>query len=107
MTQIAAKRPPRRGRIFPDRTLPPEELASRKAERLAIGDRCRQIFERLRPQLLGEYYNYSIAIEPESGEYLIDPKLEGLIQKIRDRYGSTDLKLTIFRLDETGACGKI
>ena len=33
MTESTAKQPPRRGRIFPERTLSPEELARRKAER--------------------------------------------------------------------------
>ncbi|WP_292791165.1 type II toxin-antitoxin system ParD family antitoxin [Nostoc sp. NMS7] len=32
MTESTAKQPARRGRIFPERTLPPEELARGKAE---------------------------------------------------------------------------
>lgn len=32
MTESTAKQPARRGRIFPERTLTPEELARRKAE---------------------------------------------------------------------------
>lgn len=107
MTPLPKNRQPRRGRIFPEHTISPEELARRRAKRTELGKRCRVIFERLRPELIGQYYNWFIAIEPNSGDYLIDPKLEGLIQKLRDRYASTDSKLTIFRLNEMGTCGRI
>lgn len=33
MNQLTPKQPARRGRIFPELTLPPEELAKREAER--------------------------------------------------------------------------
>jgi len=72
-----------------------------------LGDRCRQVFERVRPSLLKEHYDWFIAIEPESEEYLIDPSLMDLFQKVRDRYDDTSLRLTIFRIDETGWCGTI
>jgi len=80
-------------------------LARRKAKRVEIGERCRAVFDRVRPELSDKYYNWFIAIEPESGEYLIDPKLEGLLQKVHTRYAHTDMRLTTFRLNETGACG--
>lgn len=107
MTQLSEKQQVRRGRILAEDTISPEELARRKAERTQLGLRCREIFERLRPQLIDEYYNHFIAIEPDSEEYLIDPKLQGLIQKIRDSYGDKDIKMTAFRLNETGTCGMI
>jgi len=107
MTQASEKRSLRRGRIFPERTIPPEELARRKAERAKLGSRCRQIFERVSPKLLETHYNWFIAIEPESEEYLIDPKLEDLLEKVQERYSHTRLRLTIFRLNETRTCGQI
>ena len=107
MTSLPEKRQPRRGRTFPECSIPPEELARRRAKRIELGKRCRAIFERIRPELIEQYYNWFIAIEPDSGDYLIDPKLEGVIQKGRERYTSTDTKLTIFRLNETGTCGTI
>jgi hypothetical protein len=107
MTSLPQKRQAKRGRIFPEYTIPPEELARRRAKRIELGKRCRVIFERLRPELIEQYYNWFIAIEPDSGDYLIDPKLEGVLQKLRDRYASTDSKLTIFRLNEKGTCGRI
>ena len=36
MTQLTPKQPARRGRIFPELTLSPEELARRKAENEAV-----------------------------------------------------------------------
>lgn len=107
MTHLSEKRQVRRGRILRENTIPPEELARRKAERTQLGLRCRAIFERLRPQLIDEYYNYFIAIEPDSEEYLIAPQLQGLIEKIREIYGDRDIKMTAFRLNERGTCGLI
>ena len=46
-----------------------------------------EIFERIRPELIDEYYNWFIAIEPDSEEYVIDPKLLGIVQKIKEQYG--------------------
>ena len=107
MTPLSSKRKALRGRIFPDQTIPPEELARRKAERTKLGLRCREIFERLRPELIGEYYNWFIAIEPDSGEYLIDRKFLGIIEKVKEQYSDGDMRLTIFCLNERGTCGRI
>lgn len=107
MTQLFDKHQPSRGRIFPQFTIEPEELAKRRANRVEFGERCRVIFERVRPELIDKYYNWFIAIEPKSEEYLIDPKLECLLQKVHSRYANTDVRLTTFRLNETGAGGQI
>jgi hypothetical protein len=107
MTHRSEKQKPQRVRIFPERTIRPEEIARRKAERTKLGLRCREIFERIRPQLIEKHYNWFIAIEPDTGEYLIDPKFLGILEKIRERYGDTDAMLTTFRLNERGTCGRI
>jgi hypothetical protein len=107
MTQFPEKRQLQRGRIIPEHTIPSEELAKRKAERTKLGLRCREIFERIRPELIDQYYNWFIAIEPDSEEYLIAPKLQGIIQQIRSRYGEKNVMLTTFRLNDTGVCGRI
>ncbi|MEG4506313.1 hypothetical protein QUA81_22100 [Microcoleus sp. F6_B4] len=107
MTQLSEKRKALRGRISPERTIPPEELARRAAEKTELGLRCREIFERIRPKLIDEYYNWFIAIEPDSEEYLIDPTLLGIVQKIKEHYGDKKVMLTTFRLNETGTCGRI
>lgn len=107
MTQVFDKHQPNRGQLFTESTILPEELARRQAKRVELGERCRVIFERVRPELIDKYYNWFVAIEPDSGDYLIDPNLECLLQKVRARYASTDVRLTTFRLNKTGTCGQI
>ena len=106
MTQLSEKRKALRSRISPKQTIPPEELARRAAERTELGLRGRAIFERIRPELIGEHYNWFIAIDPDSEEYLIDPTLLGIVKKIKE-YGEKNVMLTTFRLNETGTCGRI
>jgi len=105
MTQVSDKRKPRRGRIFPEYTIPPEELARRKAEREARYQRCRTVFDRLQPELIADHYNWFMIIEPNSGDYFIDPEEKVAIAKARQKYPSG--RLGVFKIDETGACGKI
>jgi len=105
MTQAVQKPIRRRGRIFPEYTIAPEELARRKAEREARCQRCREVFERLRPELIADYYNWFIIIEPNTGDYFIDADEDVAMQKSRQKYPSG--WLVIFRINETGACGKI
>lgn len=94
-----------RGRILPERTLSPEELARRRAEREAFRRQCRAIFERVRPELIDKYYGWYIAVEPDSGDYFIDVNLEVASQKARDKHPST--KHGVFCLNESGATGRI
>ncbi|MEG4347364.1 hypothetical protein QUB70_29390 [Microcoleus sp. A003_D6] len=107
MTQLSEKRKALRGRISPERITPPEELARRKAEKTKLRLRGQAIFERIRPELIDEYYNWFIAIEPDSEEYLLDPTLLGIVQKIKEQYGDKNVMLATFRLNETGTCGRI
>ncbi|MBN3924129.1 hypothetical protein [Nostoc sp. NMS4] len=105
MTQISQ---PRRTRILPASTLAPEEVRHRQEKRDALAMRCRAVFERLRPTLIEMHYNWHIAIDPETEQYLIEPTLLGIMQKIHDTYGNTnEVKLTIFRLNDTGTCGRL
>jgi hypothetical protein len=107
MSQLSNHHQSHRSKILPHSTISPQEIAQRKATRDELGARCREIFERIRPELLEQHYNWFIAIEPDSENYLIDPTLSGLLQKVRHQYASSGVKLTTFRLNETGACGKI
>ncbi len=107
MTQLSDFHQPIRGRIFPEFIIPQEELARGQAKRAEIAERCRVIFDRVRPELIDQYYNWFIAIEPDTGEYLLDPKLEDLLQQVTRRYPDPEVKLTTFRLNETGSCGRI
>ena len=105
MPQSQTLRPRRRGRVFPEYNLPPEELASRQAEIDTFGMRCKVIWEQVCPELIKDHYNWFITFEPESGDYFIDPDERAAYQKARTKYPQA--KLGTFRLSETGACGKI
>jgi hypothetical protein len=105
MSQQPTRHPVRRGRIFPDHTIPLEELAKRKAERQERYQRCRQVFDKVRDELIAEHYNWFMSVEPNSGDYIIDPDEDVLMKKSRQRFPSC--KLVIFQINETGACGMI
>lgn len=105
MTQTPRKIPRRRGRLFPEFTLPPEELARRKAEKDARCQRYREIFLLVSPELIGNHYDWFIVIEPNSGDYFIDPDEEVAVQKARQKYPTG--MVGIMRLNETGTCGMI
>jgi hypothetical protein len=105
MTQPIPRSTPRRGRIFPEIQWTEEEKARRKAESEAFYHRCRAIFERVRPELIGEHYGWYIAVEPDSEEYFIDADKEIASQKARQKYPHTIHCL--FCLDESGVCGTI
>lgn len=104
MTQLSH---PRRTRILPPSAIAPEELRRRQEQRHALAMRCRAVFERLRPQLIETHYNWFIAIDPDTEQYLIDQNLQKLTQQISHSYGDTEVKLTIFRLNDTGTCGRL
>lgn len=61
--------------------------------------------QKIRPRLIETYYNWFIAIEPESGYYLLDYDLKNLMKRIMI-YCPTS-QLVTYRINETGACGKI
>ena len=105
MTQSTPKQPPRRGRIFPDRTLPPEELAKRKVERQIFHQRCRAIFERVRPHLIEQHYGWYIAVEPNSGDYFVDEDIEVASKQAQKKHPNA--VHCVFCLNETGATGRI
>ena len=105
MTQTSKKRIARRGRIFPDFNLPPEEIARRKAEKEARYRQTKSIFEKVKPELIGDHYNWFIIIEQNSGDYFFDASEEIAEQKARQKY--PDAWLVTFRINESGACGYI
>jgi hypothetical protein len=105
MTQVSHRR---RTRIIQASTLVPEEVPHRQEQRHAFAIKCRAVFERLRPILIETHYNWHIAIDPETEQYLIDQTFLGITQKIHHTYGNTnEVKLTIFRLNDTGTCGRL
>jgi hypothetical protein len=98
-------RTPRRGRVFPELSYSPEELAQRKAEREALMQRCYDIFNRVQPELIKDYYDWYMAIEPESGDYFIDEDEKVAAQKAHEKY--PDTRCVILCINETGACYRV
>ncbi len=105
MTQLSNNRTPRLGRVFPERQLSPEEKAKRKAEDEAFYQRCRAIFERVQPELIKDHYDWFIVIEPDSGDYVIDPDEKVAREKAREKHPNK-MRL-IACINETGTCGRI
>lgn len=95
----------RRGRIFPNVNWSEEETLRRAAEMKQLRDRCYPIFEEVRPTLMHQHYNWFIAIEPESGEYFIEPDDLTCSKKLLQKYPNATFYM--FRLNETGSCYKI
>ncbi len=92
--------------IFPDKPrLSKEKLARRKAIREAFAQRCQKIFDQVAPQLITEHYGWSIHIEPNSGDYFIDPDSEVGFQKAKQKHPTA--RLMEMCLNETGTCGRI
>ena len=94
MSQSVVNRPRRRGRVFPEYNWSPEKLARWQAEIESFGKRCKVVWLRVCPDLIKEHYNWFIMIEPESGDYFIDP-LEREVATIGDQ----DIELQKNNLD--------
>ncbi len=106
MNQRTHIKVPRGSRIVPSRLpLSVEEIARRKAKGEAFAQRCRVIFDQVYPELVKEHYDWFIHIEPDSGDYFIDPDEEVCFQKIRQKHPKA--RIMAMRLNETGACGRI
>jgi len=92
--------------LFPNRPrLSQEEILRRKAEDEIFGQRCRAIFDKVAPQLIADHYEWSIIIEPNSGDYFIAPDRKECLQKAKQKH-PTALLLEMC-LNETGTCGRI
>jgi hypothetical protein len=98
-------RTPRRGRVFPELSYSPEELAQRKAEREALMQRCYEIFNRVQPELIKDYYDWYMVVEPQSGDYFLDNDEKVACKKADEKH--PDAECLIFCINETGACDKV
>jgi hypothetical protein len=105
MTESVFKPKERRSRIYLNITLSPEDLAKRKAEHEIFAQRCRELFDRVRPQIIDTYYGWYIAVEPESGDYFIDENIEIAHNRALQKYPHN--RHCVFCLNETGATGSI
>ncbi len=103
MTQLSQ---PRRTRIVPPSPADPEVVQREREKQRALRQRCRPVFERLRPTLREIHPNWFIAIDPDNGEYLLDPTLRGITQQISQANSGNTIRM-IFRLNDTGTCGRL
>ncbi|MCU0533865.1 MAG: hypothetical protein MUD14_08215 [Hydrococcus sp. Prado102] len=95
----------RRGRIFPENQWTKEQIAKKEAEREAFYQRCKPIFERVKPKYLETHYNWYMTVEPESEDYFIDKDEMTAIQMSRQKHPNAPV--FIFRINETGRAGTI
>jgi hypothetical protein len=73
---------PRRTRIVSPSPVDPEVIQREQEAQQSLRERCRPLFERLRPTLKETHPNWFIAIDPDTEEYILDPTLRGLTEKI-------------------------
>ncbi|MCT7975365.1 hypothetical protein [Laspinema olomoucense] len=66
--------------------------------------KCQAIFEKLKPVLSEDYYNWFMVIEPESEDYFIDADEIEAERKAREKHPEADC--LILCINETGACGR-
>lgn len=106
MTQKIHRKVPLGQPIFPELPrLSSLEISRRKAENKAFAERAREVFRRVAPDLMRQYRDWYIIIEPNSGEYFIDPDEMTALQKAKEKYPTP--MLYAMRVNETGACGRI
>ena len=105
MTRVSSHPTARRGRIFPERQLSPEEKAQRQAEWEEFNQRCQVVFERVQPELIDKYYDWYMFIEPDSEDYFFDEDERVVRQNAREKHPHS--RCLIVRINETGACGRI
>ncbi|MDF5722681.1 MAG: hypothetical protein PUP91_19805 [Rhizonema sp. PD37] len=97
---------PRRRRIVPQTPTDPEVIQREQEAQQALEERCRPLFERLRPILRETYPNWFIAIDRDTENYFLAPTLRGLTVKISQTRKGDKIPM-IFRLNDTGTCGRI
>lgn len=105
MTYLNSTRTVPRKRLHPKRIRSSEEIAQWYAEREAFYQRCKPIFDRLKPELIKTHYNWYMAVEPDSGEYFID-KDDMVATKMCHEKHPNAIPF-MFRINPTGVCGTI
>jgi hypothetical protein len=77
------------------------ERLCQRVQRDDLARKCQIVFDRVYSQLIENHYNWHIAIDP-------DPTLMRIAAQIKDVYEDrSTVKLTIFRLNETGTYGRL
>lgn len=106
MTETKTTHTARRGRIFPEIQWTEEQFAKRRAEREDFYRRSKEIFDRVKPEYIDTHYGWYMVVEPDHGDYFVDPDEEAVMQQARVIHPGT-VRLFLFRINETGASGNI
>lgn len=83
----------------------PEEIARLEAELEELMERCDAVFERAKADLINDYYDWFMVIEPESGDYFLDPDDRVAEEKARAKYPLAPC--AVYCVNETGACYRV
>jgi hypothetical protein len=105
MTQLYSKKKPRR---LPKLPSIDEISTTSQIHQVDVKDfarRCYKIFERLRPSLIENHYNWFLIVEPDSGDYFLAEDEMAAYRKARSKYPEN--QFFFFRINETGTCGRI
>ncbi|WP_373526081.1 hypothetical protein [Nostoc sp.] len=106
MTEVKPIPTLHRRRIFPELQWSQEQKAQRQAERKNFHQRCKEVFDRIQPELIKNHYNWYIVVEPDSGDYISDRNKEVAMQMAHHKYPNI-VPLFLFRINETGISGTI
>lgn len=82
-----------------------ESLNQHKLHQKQRLEKTAQILQKIKPRLLSAYFNWYIAIEPETGVYFLDPDYTGIF--FRSKIYFPKSKLSIYQLNQSSYLGKI
>jgi hypothetical protein len=105
MTEVKLTHTIHRGRIFPEIQWTEAQKAQWRAEQEAFYQRCKPIFNSVQSELIKTHYGWYMAVEPESGDYVVDKDELTAINMSRQKHPNSPV--FIFRINETGVAGTI
>ncbi|MGL5192420.1 MAG: hypothetical protein ACRC8Y_02285 [Chroococcales cyanobacterium] len=105
MSQVSESERNRQTRVFPQHRLTAEEKAKRQEEIKQFDADCQAIFEKVKPALIKDYYNWFMVIEPKSGDYFIDADEIEAEKKAQAKH--PDSPCLLLCINETGVCGRV
>jgi hypothetical protein len=105
MSQLSENNSSRQNRVFPPQSRSGEEKAKRQEEMKQFDADCQAIFDKVKPALIEDYYNWFMVIEPKSGDYFIDADEVEAEKKAQAKH--PDALCLILCINETGVCGRV
>ncbi|MCT7976864.1 hypothetical protein [Laspinema olomoucense] len=83
----------------------PEDIAKLEAELEKLMKCCDAVFERAKADLINDYYDWFMVIEPESGDYFLDSDDRVAEEKARAKYPLA--QCAVYCVNETGSCYRV